>query len=130
MNATKWSSLSGFCQYLARAGYCTIDETPKGWYIAYIDKDPATLEKQKRKERREKSDLSEEERERKRIEKQLKKAQREAEGKDESAPTELQKQVKLMRTGKKPSPRSGKYQRKKHWPKLYNTWDIYVHNVF
>ena len=92
MNATKWSSLSGFCQYLARAGYCTIDETPKGWYIAYIDKDPATLEKQKRKERREKSDLSEEERERKRIEKQLKKAQREAEGKDESAPTELQKQ--------------------------------------
>src|SRR4051794_15370370 len=94
MNATKWSSLSGFCQYLAKAGYCTIDETPKGWYIAYIDRDPAKLEKQKLKERREKAELTEEEREKRRIDKQLAKARREAEleGKTESIPTELQKQ--------------------------------------
>lgn len=35
-----------FIKYLGREGLCTVDETPKGWYITYIDRDPKTLAKQ------------------------------------------------------------------------------------
>lgn len=40
MNATSWSSLSGFVRYLGKTGKAIIEETPKGWYIQYIDNDP------------------------------------------------------------------------------------------
>ena len=28
-------------------GHCKVDETEKGWFIAYIDRDPETIERQK-----------------------------------------------------------------------------------
>jgi DNA/RNA-binding protein KIN17 len=71
MNATKWSTLSGFVRYLGKTGKCVVDETPKGWYIAYIDRDPQVIARQKALERKKQADLDEEQRERERIEKQL-----------------------------------------------------------
>jgi len=53
-----------------------VDETPKGWFIVYIDRDPETIARQKALERRCKADVDEEERERLRIEKQLEEARR------------------------------------------------------
>ncbi|ELR12026.1 HsKin17 protein, putative [Acanthamoeba castellanii str. Neff] len=79
MNATKWTSLTEFVKYLGRTGKATVDETPKGWFLAYIDRDPETLARQKALERRKKSDIDEEERERLRIEKQLEEARRQRE---------------------------------------------------
>lgn len=29
------------------SGHCKVDETEKGWFIAYIDRDPETIERQK-----------------------------------------------------------------------------------
>ena len=46
MNATKWVTLSGFIQYLGKSGKCTVDETEKGWYITWIDRDPETIARQ------------------------------------------------------------------------------------
>lgn len=46
MNSTKWETLTGFIKYLGREGHCSIEETPKGWYMTYIDRDPAGLARQ------------------------------------------------------------------------------------
>ena len=40
MNATKWLTLTEFIKHLGREGLCVVDETEKGWYITYIDRDP------------------------------------------------------------------------------------------
>jgi len=46
MNATRWTTLSGFVQYLGKTGKCKIDQTEKGWYVAWIDRDPETIARQ------------------------------------------------------------------------------------
>eukprot|EP00729_Bicosta_minor_P007240 gene7240-13151_t len=46
MNSTKWETLTDFVKYLGREGLCFVDETPKGWFITYIDKDPEVLKRQ------------------------------------------------------------------------------------
>ena len=43
MNSTMWESLTSFVQYLGRKGKCTVEETEKGWYIQWIDRDPAAV---------------------------------------------------------------------------------------
>lgn len=40
MNSTRWTSLTGFVQFLGQEGLCIVDETPKGWFIQYVDNDP------------------------------------------------------------------------------------------
>ena len=51
MNATKWTTLSEFVKHLGREGLAIVDETPKGWYIQYIDRDPEELERQRKIEK-------------------------------------------------------------------------------
>ena len=53
MNSTQWETLTEFVKWLGREGHGVVDETPKGWFITYIDKDPEVLARQKvcRKER-------------------------------------------------------------------------------
>ncbi|KUF90863.1 Phosphoserine aminotransferase [Phytophthora nicotianae] len=62
MNATQWTTLSGFVQYLGRTGKCVVDETEKGWYIQYIDRDPKAIARQKELEKKKKAELDHEER--------------------------------------------------------------------
>ncbi|RXG71153.1 DNA/RNA-binding protein KIN17 [Armadillidium vulgare] len=62
MNATKWETLTEFVKWLGKEGHCIVDETEKGWYVAYVDRDPETLLKQQRKQKREKFEKDEEER--------------------------------------------------------------------
>ena len=47
MNATQWETLTEFIKWLGREGHCVVDETPKGWFVAYIDKDPEVIARQK-----------------------------------------------------------------------------------
>jgi Domain of Kin17 curved DNA-binding protein len=52
MNATKWLTLTDFVKFLGKEGYCRVDETPKGWFISLIQKDPAEeLQDEKRSKR-------------------------------------------------------------------------------
>ena len=46
MNSTKWATLTDFVQYLGRKGICVVDETERGWYVTYIERDPALLARQ------------------------------------------------------------------------------------
>ena len=45
MNATRWVTLSEFVKHLGRCGIARVDETEKGWFIAWIDNSPKALEK-------------------------------------------------------------------------------------
>jgi DNA/RNA-binding protein KIN17 len=62
MNATQWTSLTGLCKYLGKESKCVVDETEKGWYIQYIDKDPQVVARQAAIDQQQKADLNEEER--------------------------------------------------------------------
>ena len=55
MNSTKWESLSGFVQYLSTSGKVLVDESDKGLYITWIDRDPEVLARQERLAKKEKA---------------------------------------------------------------------------
>uniref|UniRef100_A0A7N8YER7 DNA/RNA-binding protein KIN17 n=1 Tax=Mastacembelus armatus TaxID=205130 RepID=A0A7N8YER7_9TELE len=71
MNSTQWETLTDFTKWLGREGFCKVDETPKGWYIQYIDRDPETIRRQEEQERRKKQELDDEERSARFIEEQV-----------------------------------------------------------
>ena len=52
MNATKWTSLSTFVQYLGKTGKCVVEETERGWYVQYIERDASKLARQEALQRR------------------------------------------------------------------------------
>ncbi len=74
MNATRWTTLTGFVMYLGRTGKCVVDETEKGWYITWIDRDPDTIARQEKLAKKDKLDKDDEERLAEFIEKQVAKA--------------------------------------------------------
>lgn len=45
MNATRWVTLTEFVKHLGRTGVARVDETEKGWFIAWIDSSPKALAK-------------------------------------------------------------------------------------
>uniref|UniRef100_A0A8C4INF8 DNA/RNA-binding protein KIN17 n=1 Tax=Dicentrarchus labrax TaxID=13489 RepID=A0A8C4INF8_DICLA len=71
MNSTQWETLTDFTKWLGREGFCKVDETPKGWYVQYIDRDPETIRRQEEQARKKKQDLDDEERSAKFIEEQV-----------------------------------------------------------
>ncbi|XP_027175566.1 KIN17-like protein [Coffea eugenioides] len=75
MNSTQWATLTEFVKYLGRTGKCKVEETPKGWFITYIDRDSETLFKEKMKNKRIRADLAEEEKQEREIKKQIERAE-------------------------------------------------------
>lgn len=45
MNSTRWVTLTEFVKHLGRSGIARVDETEKGWYLAWIDNSPKALAK-------------------------------------------------------------------------------------
>lgn len=45
MNATRWVTLTEFAKHLGSTGVARVDETEKGWFIAWIDSSPKALAK-------------------------------------------------------------------------------------
>lgn len=45
MNATRWVTLTEFCKHLGRCGIAKVDETEKGWFLAWNDNSPKALAK-------------------------------------------------------------------------------------
>ncbi len=52
-----------------------MDETPKGWYVQYIDRDPETIRRQEELEKKKKQEMDDEERSAKFIEEQVRRGQ-------------------------------------------------------
>ncbi|CAH2100659.1 unnamed protein product [Euphydryas editha] len=78
MNATQWETLTEFVKWLGREGKCTVDETEKGWFVAYIDRDPAAIAAQEAKAKKEKLDKDDQERMLEFIQRQVEKGKKES----------------------------------------------------
>jgi DNA/RNA-binding protein KIN17 len=83
MNATRWVTLTEFIKHLGRTGVAHVDETDKGWFIAWIDRSPKALEKQEASLKKERATMNDEQRERLLIAEQIERAEREAQYKGE-----------------------------------------------
>lgn len=62
MNSTRWHTLTGFCQWLGKSGICVVDLIDEEWWLTYIDRDPETLERQRKAAKKKKMDKDDEER--------------------------------------------------------------------
>lgn len=91
MNSTIWVTLSNFVQYLGRTNQCTIDKTPKGWYIQYIDNTPEARMREEARKNMERAELAEEEVSARRLREQVENAKADG-GFQESEFTELQRE--------------------------------------
>jgi hypothetical protein len=40
MNSTKWLTLTEYVKFLGREGLCKVEDSPKGWFIQLIQRDP------------------------------------------------------------------------------------------
>ncbi|KAF9359175.1 hypothetical protein BGX26_012950 [Mortierella sp. AD094] len=96
MNATKWATLTEFCMHLGKEGLAVVDETPKGWFIQWVDNSPKTLARQEAIAKKERMEMDDEQREQKLIQQQIEKAaalkqqqQTEGEGEGTETATEL-----------------------------------------
>lgn len=74
MNSTQWATLTEFVKHLGRTGKCKVDETPKGWFVTYIDRDSEAALKDRLKNKRIKSDLADEEKQERTIAAQIERA--------------------------------------------------------
>uniref|UniRef100_A0AAQ4P7F2 DNA/RNA-binding protein KIN17 n=1 Tax=Gasterosteus aculeatus aculeatus TaxID=481459 RepID=A0AAQ4P7F2_GASAC len=92
MNSTKWETLTDFTKWLGREGLCKVDETPKGWYVQYIDRDPETIRRQEEQARKKKQDLDDEERSAKFIEEQVRRGRGAKEVEETPVFTELKRE--------------------------------------
>ena len=90
MNATIWETLTDFVMYLGREGKCEVDETEKGWFVTYIDRDPEKLRQIEERAKRERTELDAEERQLRDIERLVKRARETGEDQVAEA-TELQR---------------------------------------
>ncbi|XP_057475843.1 KIN17-like protein [Actinidia eriantha] len=75
MNSTQWATLTEFVKYLGRTGKCKVDETPKGWFMTYIDNDSETIFKEKMKNKRVRADMVDEEKREREIRRQIERAE-------------------------------------------------------
>ena len=83
MNATMWTSLTEFCIYLGKESKAVVDETEKGWFVQYIDRDPRLLARQAAMESKQKAELDDEERAWRMIQTQIQVAEQLKRGRDE-----------------------------------------------
>ncbi|XP_076015831.1 DNA/RNA-binding protein KIN17 [Genypterus blacodes] len=92
MNSTQWETLTDFTKWLGREGFCKVDETPKGWYVQYIDRDPETIRRQEEQARKKKAELDDEERSAKFIEDQVRRGRGSKETEETPVYTEFKRE--------------------------------------
>ncbi|KAG7349741.1 Kin17 curved DNA-binding domain containing protein [Nitzschia inconspicua] len=68
MNATHWTTLTEFVQYLGKTGKCVVEENERGWFVTYIQRDASILARQEAHQRREAADRAAEEAQAQRME--------------------------------------------------------------
>jgi len=79
MNSTTWQTLTDFVIYLGRTGKCKVDQTPKGWFMSFINRDPEVIARREQIEKKEKLERADEDIAEKSIAQQIKMA-KQAEG--------------------------------------------------
>jgi len=91
MNSTCWVTLTSFIKHLGRSGSAVIDETEKGWFVTWVEKDQDTLDYEKRLEKKDKVAKDDQERIQEYIDAQIEKAKNEQKNNEVNEATELLK---------------------------------------
>ncbi|KAJ7914833.1 domain of Kin17 curved DNA-binding protein-domain-containing protein [Mycena leptocephala] len=78
MNSTRWVTLTEFVKHLGRSGIARVDETEKGWFLAWIDSSPKALAKAEASLKKDRATTSDEQRERMLISEQIERAKAES----------------------------------------------------
>lgn len=91
MNSTQWETLTDFVKWLGKEGHCVVDETEKGWFVQYVDRDPEAIRRQEAVIKKEKMDMDDEERRARFIQQQIEKMKRDEDDDDAPVYTELQR---------------------------------------
>lgn len=68
MNATHWTTLTEFVQYLGKTGKCVVEENERGWFVSYIQRDASILARQEAHRQRDAADRAAEEAQAQRME--------------------------------------------------------------
>ncbi|KAL2315832.1 KIN17-like protein [Schizosaccharomyces pombe] len=84
MNATRWHTLSEFCKFLGRQGMCRVEENEKGFFISYIDKNPANILRNEANKKRERQEKSDEEQRLRLLDEQIKRAYESAQNNEDN----------------------------------------------
>jgi len=92
MNSTQWETLTDFVKWLGKEGHCVVDETEKGWFIQYVDRDPETIRRQDALQKKEKMDLDDEERRARFIQQQIERSSKDLDAENPTY-TEIQRQT-------------------------------------
>ncbi|TQE07139.1 hypothetical protein C1H46_007192 [Malus baccata] len=98
MNSTEWATLTEFLKYLGRTGKCKVDETLKGWFITYVDRDSEMLFKERLKNKHLWADMVDEEKQEREIKKQIDRVCQSmpvGTGSDQGSEAEANQEVKL-----------------------------------
>jgi len=74
MNSTRWVTLTEFIKHLGRSGIARVDDTEKGWFIAWVDSSPKALAKAEASMKKDRATTSDEQRERLLIAEQIDRA--------------------------------------------------------
>lgn len=75
MNSTIWTTLTAFCMHLGKEGKAVVDETEKGWFVQWIDRDPKVLARQAAADQRQRHELDEDERKKRMIDAEIRAAE-------------------------------------------------------
>ncbi|EFJ24197.1 hypothetical protein SELMODRAFT_232413 [Selaginella moellendorffii] len=97
MNSSRWATLTDFVKYLGRTGKCKVEDTPKGWFLTYIDREPETLLREGQKQKRIAAEAAGEDRHEREIVSMIKKAKKSSQHQPEAGSsqqaTEIDKEV-------------------------------------
>jgi DNA/RNA-binding protein KIN17 len=78
MNSTRWKTLTEFITFLGYEGICRVENTEKGWFVAWIDNSPEALKKRDANLKRERLEKGEADREDRLVREQIERAKQEA----------------------------------------------------
>lgn len=114
MNATRWHSLTDFAKYLGQEGLCRVEEGEKGIQISWIDNSPEALRRQDAIRKKERQDRGDEEREQRLIEEQVRRAQADAQVREDDEPNSSLGTLQDRAEGEKVKLRFGKTTNEVH----------------
>ncbi|KAK9847310.1 hypothetical protein WJX84_006843 [Apatococcus fuscideae] len=108
MNSTHWLTLTDFVQHLGQKGLCKVDQTPKGWFIVLVQKDPRDDLITDKRTKRHRAEREEEERNQALINEQVERAHKrprlDEEDADPSVPEEADEGAAELQRGEDAQP--------------------------
>ena len=89
MNATRWVSLSEFVKFLGRAGIAKVEGSELGWFISWVDNSSSARARQDAIKKMDRAKMDDEQRSRRELDEQIRRAQEQCAAPQAPAPTPL-----------------------------------------